>query len=171
VPAERRPGGERLAAGRFGAGVAGELALVGVVEDDEGPSSRRAWTLLRGHYFLQLEGGALHLLECRGCREQRTLARRFHLDVVRAHLEENERPGRCGKQPYVREGEHTHGVHRFRLECSGWYSTGKRTKDVTAFEVTALVRVFVDAVLAAQDGRPSPGPALGTRVTAAWRCR
>ncbi|UXX97984.1 endonuclease VII domain-containing protein (plasmid) [Streptomyces sp. AD2-2] len=35
------------------------------------------------YYFLQLEGTAMHLLECRGCLEQRTLPRRFHLDVVR----------------------------------------------------------------------------------------
>ncbi|MDL5206643.1 endonuclease VII domain-containing protein [Streptomyces sp. ALI-76-A] len=110
----------------------------------------------RPYYFLQLEGGALHLLECRGCLEQRTLPRRFHLDVVRAHLEENERHGRCGKQPYVREAEHTHGVHRFQLQCSGWHATGKWTKDVTASEVATLVRAFVDAV---QEGRPSPGDA------------
>ncbi|WP_234482061.1 hypothetical protein [Streptomyces sp. MBT49] len=79
--------------------------------------------------------------------------------MVRAHLEENERHGRCGKQPYVREEEHTHGVRRFRLACSGWHATGKWTKDVTASEVTAFVRVFVDAVLAAQEDRPSLGDA------------
>ncbi|MEU6106311.1 endonuclease domain-containing protein [Streptomyces flaveolus] len=60
--------------------------------------------------FLQLEGGALHLLQCRGCREQRTLPRRFHLEVVRAHLKRTERHGRCHRQPYVRAAEHTHGV-------------------------------------------------------------
>ncbi|WP_406472582.1 endonuclease domain-containing protein [Streptomyces platensis] len=110
--------------------------------------------------FLQLEGGVLHLLECRGCLEQRTLPRRFHLDVVRAHLEQTERHGRC-RQTYARELEHTHGVHRFQLECSNWHATGKWTKDVTAAEVAALVRAFVDAALAAQEGRPSPGTATG----------
>jgi hypothetical protein len=70
------------------------------------------------YYFLQLEGGAPHLLECRGCRE-RTLPRRFHLDVVRAHLAQTGRHGRCRKQPYARELEHAHGVHRFHLEPPG----------------------------------------------------
>ncbi|MFG3029203.1 hypothetical protein ACGFZJ_11885 [Streptomyces sp. NPDC048253] len=103
----------------------------------------------------------MHLLECRGCLDQQTLPRRFHLDVVRAHLEQTERHGRCGKQPYVREAEHTDGVHRFQLQCSGWHATGNWTKDITASEAATLVRALVDATLAAQDGRPSPGPALG----------
>lgn len=93
------------------------------------------------YLFLQLEGGALHLLECRGCLEKRTLPRRFHLDVVRAHLEQTERHGRCGKKPYARELERTHGVHRFQLECSGWHATGNWTKDVTASEVAEIVAV------------------------------
>ncbi|MFF9787713.1 hypothetical protein [Streptomyces nigrescens] len=80
--------------------------------------------------------------------------------MVRAHLEQTERHGRC-RQTYAREQEHTHGVHRFQLECSNWHATGKWTKDVTAAEVAALVRAFVDAALAAQEGRPSPGTATG----------
>ncbi|MEU9471238.1 endonuclease VII domain-containing protein [Streptomyces avermitilis] len=113
------------------------------------------------YYFLQLEGGTLHLLECRGCLEQRTLPRRFHLDVVRAHLEQTERHGRCRRQPYARELEHTHGVHRFQLECSGWHAVSNWTKDVTASEVTALVRAYVDAALTAQESQPPPGTATG----------
>lgn len=112
------------------------------------------------YYFLRLEGAALHLLECRGCLEQRTLPRRFHIDVVRRHLEQTERHGRCSREPYARELEHAHGVHRFQMECSSWH-TGRWTKDVTASEVTALVQAFVDASLAAQEGRPSPGTATG----------
>jgi hypothetical protein len=52
-------------------------------------------------------------------------------------------------------------------------ATGTWTKDVTASEVATLVQAFVDAALAAQEGRPSPGPApgCGAVVTAAWRCR
>jgi hypothetical protein len=114
------------------------------------------------YYFLRLEGAALHLLECRGCLEQRTLPRRFHTSVVRAHLEQTERHGRCSRQSYAREVEHAHGVHRFQLECSRWHAVSNWTKDVTAAEVTALVQAFVDRALAAQDGRPSPGDATGT---------
>ncbi|MER5618688.1 endonuclease domain-containing protein [Streptomyces sp. NPDC002215] len=113
------------------------------------------------HNFLQLEGGALHLLECRGCLEQRTLPRRFHLGVVRIHLEQTERHGRCRNQPYARELEHTHGVHRFQMGCSGWHGASSWTKDVTASEVVALVRAFVDTALAAQDGRSSSGTPTG----------
>ncbi|MER8091127.1 hypothetical protein ACFVZR_33770 [Streptomyces sp. NPDC058316] len=92
---------------------------------------------------------------------QRALPRRFHLGVVRAHLEQTERHGRCRRQPYARELEHTHGVHRFQLECSGWHATGNWTKDVTASEVAVLVRAFIDETLAPQGGRPSPGTATG----------
>ncbi|MFE9679462.1 hypothetical protein ACFYO5_36050 [Streptomyces sp. NPDC006259] len=78
--------------------------------------------------------------------------------MVRA-LEQTERHGHCRRQPYAREVEHTHGVHRFQLECSGWHAVSNWTKDVTASEVAALVRAFVAASLAAQEGRPSPGTA------------
>ncbi|MFF4534220.1 endonuclease domain-containing protein [Streptomyces sp. NPDC001407] len=113
------------------------------------------------YYFLQREGSVLYLLECRGCLERRTLPRRFHTGVVRAHLEETERHRqrngrRCERQPYAREVEHANGTYRFELEC-GWHTTGRWTKDITAAEVATLVRAFVDAALASQDGRPSPG--------------
>ncbi|MET7929850.1 hypothetical protein ABZT43_39120 [Streptomyces sp. NPDC005349] len=101
----------------------------------------------------------LHLLECRGRLEQRSLPRRFHLDVVRAHLEQTERHGRCRRQPYARELEHPHGIRRFELECSGWHAVSNWTKAVTASEVAALVRAFVDAALTAQESRSSPGGA------------
>ncbi|MFE2039078.1 hypothetical protein ACFXBB_38845 [Streptomyces scopuliridis] len=65
-------------------------------------------------------------------------------------VEQTERHGRCRRQPYARELEHAHGVHRFQLECSGWHATGNWTKDVTTPEAAALVRAFVDATLAAQ---------------------
>ncbi|WP_051821607.1 endonuclease domain-containing protein [Streptomyces sp. NRRL F-5065] len=110
------------------------------------------------YYFLRLEGAALHLLECRGCLEQRTLPRRFHTAIVRAHLEQTERHGRCPREPYAREVEHAHGVRRFELECSGWHAS-RWTKDVTVPETAALVQAFVDAALASREGRPSPGPA------------
>ncbi|WP_405720941.1 hypothetical protein [Streptomyces sp. NBC_00046] len=77
------------------------------------------------------------------------------------HLEQTERHGRCRDQPYARELEHMHGVHRFRMECSGWHGASGWTKDVTASEVVALVRAFVDTALAAQDGRSSSGTSTG----------
>ncbi|MGC5041102.1 endonuclease domain-containing protein [Streptomyces sp. DT73] len=112
-------------------------------------------------YFLRLEGGALHLLECRGCLEQRTLPPRFRQDVVRAHLERIERHGRCRKQPYARELKPTPGVHRFKLECIGWHSTSSWTRDVTPSEAAAVVRAFVDATLPGQPGPASPGTVTG----------
>lgn len=99
------------------------------------------------YHFLKRDGGTLHLLECRACLEQRTLSARYRPYVVRVHLEQTERHGRCRKQPYVREVEHAHGVHRFQLECSGWHTVSRWTKDITASEFFALVRAFVDAAL------------------------
>ncbi|MEE1736397.1 endonuclease domain-containing protein [Streptomyces sp. BE147] len=104
--------------------------------------------------FLQ-SGGTQHLLECRGCLDQRTLPPRFRLDVVRAHLEETERHGRCRTQPYAElEQKHTDGGGRFKLTCR-WHSSSRWTKDVTATETAALVQAYIDAALAAQEGRPS----------------
>ncbi|MET9425858.1 endonuclease domain-containing protein [Streptomyces sp. NPDC006540] len=102
-------------------------------------------------WFLQDAGSVLHLLECRDCREQRTLPRRFHTGVVLAHLEQTERHPRCRRKPYARELEYVHGVHRFELDC-GWHTTGRWTKDVTVAEAAAHVRAFVDASLALQEG-------------------
>jgi hypothetical protein len=52
--------------------------------------------------------------------------------------------------------EYAHGVHRFELRCSGWHAS-RWTKDVTAPEVAALVRGFLDATLATREGTPSLG--------------
>ncbi|WP_052868759.1 hypothetical protein [Streptomyces niger] len=73
---------------------------------------------------------------CRDCPEQRARSRRCHIGVVRAHLEQTERHGRCSREPYVRERERAHGVHRFGME-------------------------FVDAALAAQERRPTSGEDAG----------
>ncbi|WP_331757661.1 MULTISPECIES: hypothetical protein [Streptomyces] len=60
--------------------------------------------------------------------------------MVRAHLEETERHGRCRTQPYAElEREHTDGGGRFKLTCR-WHSSSRWTKDVTAREAAALVR-------------------------------
>jgi hypothetical protein len=109
-------------------------------------------------WFLQDPASVLHLLECRGCREQRTLPRRFHTGVVPAHLAQTERHGRrCQRQPYARELEYTHGVYRFALYCDK-HITGEWTKDVTRTEVAALVQAFVDAARATPEvALPVPG--------------
>jgi hypothetical protein len=120
--------------------------------------------------FLQSEDGALHLLQCRDCHEQRTLPRRFHLEVIRAHLKRTERHGSCHREPYVDEAEHTHGVYRFQLQCSGWHAKGTWTRNVTASEATALVEAFVDRVLAAPENTsppPARSRARGDRLVAA----
>lgn len=44
---------------------------------------------------------------------------------------------------------------------SGGFVRNRWTKDIPAPETAALVRAFVDATLAAPEGRPSPGPAAG----------
>ncbi|MER0476843.1 endonuclease domain-containing protein [Streptomyces sp. Edi2] len=106
--------------------------------------------------FLQREGSVLYLLECRGCREQRTLPHRYHIAVSRAHVEQTERHGRCSRQPYTRELDHAHGVHRYALECN-WHTPVRRwTASITTCEAAALVRAFVDTVLTTPESEP-PG--------------
>ncbi|MER7109452.1 endonuclease domain-containing protein [Streptomyces sp. NPDC000229] len=108
------------------------------------------------YHFLQQQGAALHLLECSGCLQQRTLPRRFGIGVVRAHLEDTERHGRCRSRPYARELEHAHGVHRFELYCSGSHLTSREwTRDVTVAEAAQLVRAFVTKTLDTHGSKPS----------------
>ncbi|MCX4657442.1 endonuclease domain-containing protein [Streptomyces microflavus] len=115
------------------------------------------------HDFLQMDGALRHLLECVGCLDQRTLPPRFRLDVVRAHLEETERHGRCRKQPYADlEQQHADGGGQFQMTCR-WHSSSRWTKDVTAAEAAALVGAYIEAALAAGEARPSPGAAPGVR--------
>ncbi|WP_171170091.1 hypothetical protein [Streptomyces sp. I05A-00742] len=107
--------------------------------------------------FLRREGGALHLLECRGCTDQRTLTRRFQVEVVRAHLEETEHHGRCHHQAYARYPVDTaQEVLRFELACGR--HTARWVKDVTPAEAALVVRAFVDAALDVGQQRPAePG--------------
>ncbi|MGC5346963.1 endonuclease domain-containing protein [Streptomyces sp. DT171] len=108
--------------------------------------------------FLQ-SGGTQHLLERHSCLEQRTLPPRFRLDVVRTHLEETERHGRCRTQPYAElQQEDPNGGHQFTLTCR-WHSPSRWTKDVTASEAAMLVRAFVDAVQAPEEDPATVSPA------------
>lgn len=94
------------------------------------------------------EGIVQHLMECRGCRETRTLPRRYHLDVVLDHLEEVERHGRCWRRPHAYSGAYIHGVHYITLKCHAHASTSRWTKDVTMAEAADVVRAFAKCPLA-----------------------
>ncbi|MET7571263.1 endonuclease domain-containing protein [Streptomyces sp. NPDC005492] len=99
------------------------------------------------------EGAVLHLLQCLGCLECRTLPGRYHVDIAQRHLEATERHRhrgrRCGRRTWVNHVELAHGVHRFELEC--WWHGETWTKDVTVPETVALVRDFVCSALAAAE--------------------
>ncbi|MFI6658163.1 endonuclease domain-containing protein [Streptomyces sp. NPDC050523] len=101
----------------------------------------------KGVSFLRRDGSVQHLLECRGCREARTLPRRFHVDVVLEHLEDVERHGRCRRRPHAYRSEYVHGVHHITLYCHGHASTSKWTKEVSVAEAADVVRGFVDRTL------------------------
>jgi hypothetical protein len=102
----------------------------------------------KGVDFLRRDGSVRHLLECRGCREARTLPRRYHLDVVLDHLKEVERHGRrCRRQPHAYRTKYVYGVHHITLSCHAHASAAKWTKEVTVSEVAALVQAFVQSAL------------------------
>ncbi|MET8677119.1 endonuclease domain-containing protein [Streptomyces sp. NPDC004647] len=102
-----------------------------------------------GLNFLTREGGLAHLLECRGCREQRTLPQRHHENVARSHLYTFERHGRCRKRPYIAEATRgTDGAMRFRLVCHGHGQQKQWERELSGVEVMELVREFVDKGLA-----------------------
>ncbi|MEU8034402.1 hypothetical protein AB0C13_38495 [Streptomyces sp. NPDC049099] len=99
--------------------------------------------------FLCRNGSIQHLLECRGCREARTLLRRFHLDVVLEHLADVERHGRCRRRPHAYRNEYVHGVHHITLSCHARASTSKWTKEVfvSVAEAAEIVSAFVQNTL------------------------
>ncbi|MCX4444841.1 endonuclease VII domain-containing protein [Streptomyces sp. NBC_01789] len=107
------------------------------------------------------EGAALHLLECRGCREQRTLPARYHAAFAQMYVEAAERhiirARRCKHVPWIEHVELAQGTYRFELSC--WWHKAMWTKDVTVAETAALVKEFVDQALAAeQAGASIPAP-------------
>ncbi|WP_331730256.1 endonuclease domain-containing protein [Streptomyces sp. NBC_01174] len=112
--------------------------------------------------FLQnKEGAALHLLECRGCLERRTLPARYHCALARMHVEATERHSirtrRCRHVAWIEDVELAHGAYRFELSC--WWHKKTWTKDVTVAETAMLVKEFVDQALAAvQAGAVVPAP-------------
>ncbi|MEU7730415.1 hypothetical protein AB0B78_35180 [Streptomyces sp. NPDC040724] len=114
------------------------------------------------HSFLRdKESSALHLLECRGCLEQRTLPSRYHAALARIHLEATERhvirSRRCRREPWFEGVELDHDAYRFELSC--WWHDARWTKAVTVVEAAMLVREFVDQALpAAQPTAVVPAP-------------
>ncbi|WP_327191116.1 endonuclease domain-containing protein [Streptomyces xinghaiensis] len=121
------------------------------------------------HSFLQdQEGAALHLLECRGCLERRTLPARYHAALARMHVEATERhmirTRRCSHVPWIEHVELTRGMYRFKLSC--WWHKRTWTKDVTVAETAALMEKFVDQALAAeQTSAVVPAPRRPTSDT------
>ncbi|MFD5079551.1 endonuclease domain-containing protein [Streptomyces sp. NPDC058371] len=114
------------------------------------------------------EGAALHLLECRGCLDRRTLPRRYHVAIVQKYLEGTEhhrhRGRRCKRRPSVRHVELAHGAQRFELEC--WRHGARWPKDVTVPETASLVQDFVDQALAiAQPDAVVPAARAGSETT------
>ncbi|MGW2777317.1 endonuclease VII domain-containing protein [Streptomyces olivaceoviridis] len=112
-------------------------------------------------FLTNQEGAALHLLECRGCLERRTLPARYHAALARMHVEATERhiirSRRCKHMPWIEHVELAHGAYRFELSC--WWHKATWTKDVTVAETAGLVREFVDQALAGeQAGAAVPAP-------------
>jgi hypothetical protein len=92
----------------------------------------------------------LHLLECRGCAQERTLPRRYRTEPVRAYLEATEQHGRCRRKLHVRESlNHPDGAFRFELYCAT-HTAAPWTKEVTDAETVPVVRAFVDAARTAE---------------------
>lgn len=104
------------------------------------------------HFLKDKEGAALHLLECRGRLQGRTLPGRYHMSLVQKHLEATERHRHrhrsrpCRRKPQARHMELAHGAHRFELEC--WQHSATWARDVMVPDTLALVRDFVDQALA-----------------------
>ncbi|MFF8902461.1 endonuclease domain-containing protein [Streptomyces lydicus] len=101
-----------------------------------------------GTDFLSIEMGLKHLLECRGCRRERTLPQRHHGAVARRHLQMTERHDRCKLPPHVREEEGAdEGALRFVLGCYAHPQQMRWKQTLSGSSVTKLVHEFVDRSL------------------------
>ncbi|MCF3137301.1 hypothetical protein [Streptomyces olivochromogenes] len=105
----------------------------------------------------------MHLLECRGCRKQRTLPSRYRIEVVRAYLETTEHHGGCQRRPLAQNTALAHGIHQFELEC--WWHETTWPRGFTVPETAAPVRNFVDqAIGAVRSLRLELHPVDGTEI-------
>lgn len=106
--------------------------------------------------FLEREGALLHLLECLGCRERRTLPFRYHAEYAAAHLQQTERHGNCQREPYVQRFDFgpENGEFRFTIHCDRHAAKTWKSRITTA-EAALIVRAAVDRELA--DEQDSPG--------------
>ncbi|WP_405827504.1 endonuclease domain-containing protein [Streptomyces sp. NBC_00105] len=114
------------------------------------------------HSFLRdQEGSALHLLQCRGCLERRTLPARYHAALARMHLKATERHSirsrRCRREPYVEDVELDRGAYRFELSC-WWHDARCRPR----------VRHRTRRPLHDRGQRSEPGPTVVTEHFS-WR--
>lgn len=101
-----------------------------------------------GTDFLSVTAGLVHLLECRGCRLQRTLPQHHRAAVVRKHLEMTERHDRCRQPPRVREeNKAADGTVRFVLGCCAHPQEKRWEQVLSGSTITELVREFVDRSL------------------------
>jgi hypothetical protein len=137
--------------------------LCGSCNTFEGKSTPR-------HFLEDKEGAALHLLECRGCLEGRTLPGRYHVGIAHKHLETTERHRHrsrpCRRQPWARHVELAHGAHRFEMECWPQPRRGRGTSRCPT--PWRSYGDFVDQALAARPGTVTvpAQAALGTQTRA-----
>jgi hypothetical protein len=103
----------------------------------------------KGFRFLERPGAPAYLLECTGCRTDRTLPERFRLDVAADHVRATERHGRCRSRPWLLDITVREDGADFALGCN---AHGTRWNHrLPAAEITDLVAGFVAAVLADND--------------------
>ncbi|MEV1085836.1 endonuclease domain-containing protein [Streptomyces sp. NPDC050211] len=100
-----------------------------------------------GTDFLTHTGSVAHLLECRGCLQQRSLPRHHHLQIVRNHLHATKRHQRCDMPAtacvkITAQGDVLHCV----LRC--WGQSQSEEQELSAYQVTELVRRTVEAARA-----------------------
>ncbi|MGW0313999.1 endonuclease domain-containing protein [Streptomyces flavidovirens] len=101
-----------------------------------------------GWEFIRRRGGVQHLLQCTGCRRQRTLPSRHHPDAVRGLLPLSPHES-CGEPAEVRHARvEDGGAVRFTLGCHRHEPLALWEQVVPAPLVTDLVRRFVERALA-----------------------
>ncbi|MFF5372836.1 endonuclease domain-containing protein [Streptomyces sp. NPDC013187] len=100
-----------------------------------------------GHRFIHQPGAVSHLLQCEGCRRDRTVPPRHQPDIVLQTFTADPH-GPCAKRPHSAWGSmQEDGSVRFRLRCWQCPFTPQWEQVVPAVQVRQLVREFVDRAL------------------------
>lgn len=109
-----------------------------------------------GKDFVLRPGAMKHLLQCRTCRERRSIAKRHVADVAGAFLTPRGHEDCRRSSLSLRAVEENAGVTRFRLRCLAHDPPQEWDQNMGTVEVAKLVHGLIEQTLAQTAAAPTP---------------